>query len=65
MVWLTIAAQVLNAFLMPMVIGLLVALAVKVLPAPFGLAGSYMWLIIAITVVVSALGVFGGISGLL
>ena len=40
-VWLTIAAQVLNAFLLPLVIGFLVALAVKALPEklrPRGLA---------------------------
>ena len=34
LVWLTIAAQVLNALLMPLVIGFLVALAVKALPEP-------------------------------
>ena len=34
LVWLNIAAQVLNAFLLPLVIGFLVALAVKALPAP-------------------------------
>jgi len=39
LVWLTIAAQVVNAFLMPLVIGLLVALAVKALPAPVRLRG--------------------------
>lgn len=65
LVWLTIAAQVLNAFLMPLVIGLLVALAVKALPEHLRLRGWYMWLIIGVTVIVSALGVFGGIQGLL
>jgi Mn2+/Fe2+ NRAMP family transporter len=64
LVWLTVAAQVLNAFLMPLVIGLLVALAVKALPERARLRGWYMWLIIGVSTIVSALGVFGGISGL-
>ena len=61
---MAIAAQVLNAFLMPLVIGLLVALAVKVLPEPVRLRGWYLWLVAGVTAVVSALGVFGGIQGL-
>ena len=36
LVWLNIAAQALNAFLLPLVIGLLVALAVKALPEAGG-----------------------------
>ncbi|MBV9222271.1 MAG: divalent metal cation transporter [Methylobacteriaceae bacterium] len=64
LVWLTIAAQVLNAFLMPLVIGLLVALAVKVLPEPVRLRGWYKWLTIAVSSAACALGVFAGISGL-
>jgi len=63
LVWLTVAAQVLNAFLMPLVIGLLVALAIVALPEHARLRGWYMWLIIGVSTMVSALGVFGGISG--
>jgi Mn2+/Fe2+ NRAMP family transporter len=65
LVWLTIAAQVLNVFLLPLVIGLLVALAAMVLPEPYRLRGWYMWLIIGISAIASCLGLFGGISGLL
>jgi Mn2+/Fe2+ NRAMP family transporter len=65
LVWLTIAAQVLNAFLMPLVVGLLVALAVKALPGPVRLRGWYMWLMIGVTAIVCSLGLFGGISGIL
>ena len=36
---LNIVAQVLNAFLMPLVIGFLVALAIKALPDPYRLRG--------------------------
>jgi Mn2+/Fe2+ NRAMP family transporter len=60
LIWLTIAAQVLNAFLMPLVLGLLVALAVRALPEPVRLRGSRLWLIIAFSTGVSALGLLGG-----
>ncbi len=64
LVWLTIAAQVLNAFLMPVVIGLLVVLAVQVLPESVRLHGWYMWLIIIVSAIVCALGLFGGVARL-
>jgi Mn2+/Fe2+ NRAMP family transporter len=60
LIWLTIAAQVLNAFLMPLVIGLLIALAVKALPAPARLRGLRLWLIVGFSTIVSGLGLFGG-----
>ena len=65
LVRLNIAAQVLNAFLLPLVIGFLVALAAKVLPEPFRPRGWYLSLIIGISGVVCALGLFGGIRGFL
>jgi Mn2+/Fe2+ NRAMP family transporter len=65
LVWLNIAAQVFNAFLMPLVIGLLVALAVKALPEPYRLRGWYLALIVAVCATVSAVGVFGGLQALL
>ncbi|MGH8324221.1 MAG: efflux RND transporter periplasmic adaptor subunit, partial [Steroidobacteraceae bacterium] len=65
LVWLIIAAQVLNAFLLPLVIGFLVALAVKALPEPIRLRGSYLWLMSGVSATVAALGLFGGVSGLL
>src|SRR5277367_6475577 len=48
LVWLNIAAQVLNAFLMPLVIGFLVALAMKALPEPYRLRGWYLGLIVGV-----------------
>jgi len=63
LVGLNIAAQVLNAFLLPLVIGLLVALAVRALPEPLRLRGWYLGLIIGICAIVCALGLFGGIAG--
>lgn len=65
LVWLNIAAQVLNAFLLPLVIGFLVALAMKVLAEPVRLRGSYLWVMIGISTIVIAMGLFGGVSGLL
>jgi hypothetical protein len=65
LVWLNIAAQVLNAFLMPLVIGLLMALAVKALPGPLRPRGAYLWALIAVSALVCAVGLFGGVSGML
>jgi Mn2+/Fe2+ NRAMP family transporter len=65
LVWLTVATQVLNAFLMPVVIGFLVALGVKALPAPLRLRGAYLWAMIALSAIVCAVGVYGGVAGLM
>ena len=65
LVRLTIAAQVLNAFLLPLVIGFLVALAVKMLPDAIQPRGAYLWALIGVCAIVSAVGVFGGVAGLL
>lgn len=63
LVWLNIAAQVLNVFLLPLVIGLLVALAVKALPAPLRLWGWDLGLTAGIWAVITAFGLLGGILG--
>lgn len=65
LVWLTIAAQVLNAFLMPLVVGLLLALALTALPEPFRPRGAYKWLIVGVSSLVAAFGFVGGVLGLL
>jgi NRAMP (natural resistance-associated macrophage protein)-like metal ion transporter len=64
LVWLNIAAQVLNVFLLPLVVGFLVTLAARALPQPMRLRGSYLGVIIVVSGVVCALGLFGGIRGL-
>jgi Mn2+/Fe2+ NRAMP family transporter len=64
LVWLNIAAQVLNAFLMPLVVGFLVALAANALPEPYRLRGPRLAITVAVCAVVSALGLAGGIAGL-
>lgn len=65
LVWLNIAAQVLNAFLLPLAIGVLVALAVKTLPEAVRPRGLYLWTLIGICALVIAVGLYGGVSGLL
>ena len=65
LVWLNIATQVLNAFLLPLVIGFLVSLAMKALPEPLRPRRVYLWALIGISAVVIAVGLLGGVSGLL
>jgi hypothetical protein len=65
LVWLTIAAQVLNAFLLPLVIGFLVALAVTALPEKLRPRGLYLWALSAVSALVIAVGLYGGVAGLL
>jgi Mn2+/Fe2+ NRAMP family transporter len=63
LVRLNIAAQVLNAFLLPLVIGLLVALAAQALPAELRLRGLYLRLVVAVSIIVCGAGLAGGIAG--
>ncbi|HEX2940418.1 MAG TPA: divalent metal cation transporter, partial [Rhodopila sp.] len=63
LVSLNVAVQVMNAFMLPLVIGFLVALAVKALPRPYRLQGGYLWFVVALSAVTCILGVFGGLSG--
>jgi Mn2+/Fe2+ NRAMP family transporter len=65
LVWLTIAAQVLNAFLLPLVIGFLVALAVKALPEKLRPRGLYLCAVTGVSAVVIGVGFYGGVAGLL
>jgi Mn2+/Fe2+ NRAMP family transporter len=65
LVWLNIAAQVFNAFLMPLVIGLLVALAAAALPEPWRPRGWYLGLIVAVSAIVCAVGIFGAVRTLM
>ena len=65
LVWLNIAAQALNAFLMPLVIGILVALAATALPEPYRLGGWRLGMTAGVCAAVAALGVFAGLGALL
>ena len=63
LVALNIAVQVMNALMLPVVLGLLIALAVKAPPAERRLRGPYLWLVLAVCTATAAVGVFGGLSG--
>ncbi|HZU87845.1 MAG TPA: divalent metal cation transporter [Stellaceae bacterium] len=62
LVWLNIAAQVVNTFLLPLIIGLLVALAVEALPEALRLSGWYLALVVGVSAAVALLALYGGIS---
>ena len=64
LVRLNIAAQVLNVFLMPLVIGFLIILAVKELPSCLKPRGWYLRFIIVVSSIVYALAMFGCLCGL-
>jgi len=65
LVWLTVWAQIINAFLLPMVIIFLVILAVSVLPHPRRLRGWYLGLVVITATLTCACGIFGAVHGLL
>ena len=63
LVALSIAVQVINALMLPLVLGLLIALAIKTLPPAHRLRGGYLWLVLLVSAAVCAIGVYAGISG--
>ncbi len=63
LVSLNVGVQVMNALLLPVVLGFLIALAVFSLPPERRLRGPYMWVVIVVSALTTALGVFGGLSG--
>lgn len=64
LVALSVGVEVANALMLPLVLGFLVALAVKALPSEHRLRGGYFWLVLTVVVLTSALGVYGGLSSL-
>ena len=64
LVSLNVAVQVMNALLLPLVLGFLIALAVYSLPEQHRLRGAYLKLVIAVAVLTTSLGVFGGLQGI-
>jgi len=63
LVALNIGVEVMNALMLPLVLGLLVLLAFKALPAEHRLRGPYAWLVVVVSVATAGLGVYGGITG--
>lgn len=64
LVILNIAVEVMNALLLPLVLGFLVALGFKALPPHLRLRGWYAWLTVLLSVITAGLGVYGGLSGI-
>jgi NRAMP (natural resistance-associated macrophage protein)-like metal ion transporter len=63
LVSLNVGVQVMNALMLPIVLGFLIALSVRALPRAHRLRGWYLWLVLAVAALTCALGVFGGLSG--
>ncbi|HKT53932.1 MAG TPA: divalent metal cation transporter [Caulobacteraceae bacterium] len=60
---LSVAVEVMNALLLPIVLGFLFMLGLKALPEPYKLGGVYFWLVGAVVVVTAGFGVYAGLSG--
>lgn len=63
LVKLSIAVEVINALLLPIVLGFLFALARLALPEDVRLKGAYAWVVGAILLVTAGFGLYAGISG--
>ena len=63
LVTLNIGVEVMNALMLPLVLGLLVLLAIRALPEEHRLRGPYRWVVITVSLLTAGLGVYGGISG--
>ena len=64
LVSLNVGVQVMNALMLPVVLGFLIALSIKALPRAHRLRGWYLCTVIAVSVITCALGVVGGVGGL-
>ncbi len=64
LVALTIWVEVMNAFLLPMVLGFLVALGMRALPPPYRISGIYRWIVVVVTAVTSGLAIYAGLRGM-
>jgi len=63
LVTLNIGVEVMNALMLPLVLGFLILLAIRALPEAHRLRGPYRWVVIAVSALTASLGVYGGISG--
>ena len=63
LVALSVDVQVMNALLLPLVLGFLIALAIYALPARHRLRGPYKWVVIGVASLTTTLGVFGAFQG--
>ena len=63
LVELNIGVEVMNALMLPLVLGFLVALAFRALPPEHRLRGLYAWVVVGVALITAGLGVYGGITG--
>jgi len=63
LVKLSVGVQVLNALLLPIVLGFLYALATRALPEPYRLKGPYAVIVGAICFVTAGFGIYAGLTG--
>jgi Mn2+/Fe2+ NRAMP family transporter len=63
LVQLSVAVEVMNALLLPIVLGFLYLLAIKTLPPPYRLGGVYVWIVGVVVVVTAGFGLYAGITG--
>jgi NRAMP (natural resistance-associated macrophage protein)-like metal ion transporter len=63
LVSLSIGVEVMNALLLPVVLGFLYLLAMKALPEPYKLKGLYAWVVGAIVISTAGFGVYAGLTG--
>ena len=64
LVALSVGVQVMNALLLPVVLGFLYLLA-RQLPQPYRLQGNYAWVVAVIIAMTAGFGVYGAIAGIL
>jgi hypothetical protein len=65
LVALNIGVEVMNALMLPVVLGFLVLLAIKALPAEHRIRGFYAWIVVGVSLVTSGLGVYGAFWGMI
>ena len=64
LVALSIGVEVMNALLLPLVLGFLVALAMRALPPEHRLRGYYLWIVLCVVALTAGLGVYGALRSL-
>lgn len=65
LVTLSVGVEVMNALLLPIVLGFLYLLARKALPEPYRLKGWYAWLVAFMIVITAGFGLYAGLVGAL
>jgi Mn2+/Fe2+ NRAMP family transporter len=65
LVQLSVAVEVMNALLLPIVLGFLYLLALKALPPPYAMGRVYRVVVGAVVVVTAGFGVYAGLAGAL